>query len=69
MPPIITTPLALVGGCAPDTERTERSLQTDGGDKSAWLQACAVQKAVWQTFKSERLIHPILQDEYWGAPC
>jgi 3D-(3,5/4)-trihydroxycyclohexane-1,2-dione acylhydrolase (decyclizing) len=60
--------LALVGDVRRTLKELNEALQTDGGDKSAWLQACAVQKAVWQTFKSERLIHPILQDEYWGAP-
>jgi 3D-(3,5/4)-trihydroxycyclohexane-1,2-dione acylhydrolase (decyclizing) len=26
-----------------------------------------VQKTAWQSFKAERALHPILQDEYWGA--
>ena len=60
--------LALVGDVRRTLKELNEALQKGGGDKSAWLQACAAQKAVWQTFKSERFIHPILQDEYWGAP-
>jgi 3D-(3,5/4)-trihydroxycyclohexane-1,2-dione acylhydrolase (decyclizing) len=60
--------LALVGDVRRTLEKLNQALESGAGDKAAWLQACADQKAAWQSFKAERLLHPILQDEYWGGP-
>ena len=60
--------LALVGDVRRTLEKLNQALGTAGALKSAWLQACAAQKAAWQEFKAERLRRPVLQDAYWGGP-
>ena len=60
--------LALVGDVRRTLEKLNQALGTPNIQKSAWLQACAAQKAAWQSFKAERTHHPILQDAYWGKP-
>jgi 3D-(3,5/4)-trihydroxycyclohexane-1,2-dione acylhydrolase (decyclizing) len=37
------------------------------GDKSGWLQACTNKKLAWQSFKQQRVLNPVLFDEYWGT--
>jgi 3D-(3,5/4)-trihydroxycyclohexane-1,2-dione acylhydrolase (decyclizing) len=60
--------LALVGDIRRTMEKLNQALEAGSVDKDEWLQACAVQKSAWQSFKAERLLHPVLQDEYWGTP-
>ena len=60
--------LALVGDIRRTLAQLNAALAPAGEDKAAWLAACAGKKAEWQAFKAERINHPVLQDEYWGAP-
>jgi 3D-(3,5/4)-trihydroxycyclohexane-1,2-dione acylhydrolase (decyclizing) len=59
--------LVLVG----DVRRTLAKLNQELGlmreEKSDWLVACTNQKLAWQSFKQQRVLHPILFDEYWGT--
>ncbi|MFH1523774.1 MAG: thiamine pyrophosphate-dependent enzyme [Chloroflexota bacterium] len=60
--------LALVG----DVRRTLAILNQELGKKTAdkqnWSQACSEKKAEWQSFKEQRMLNPVLVDEYWGGP-
>ena len=60
--------LPLVGDVRRTLAKLNQALEPGGGDKGAWLQACAARKAEWQSFKAERERHPVLMDVYWGAP-
>ncbi len=45
-----------------------KSNMVDPAAKSAWLSACAEQKATWTNFKAERFAAAPLQDTAWGTP-
>ncbi len=59
--------LALVGDVRRTLKNLNQALGLERGGKSDWLQACANKKLAWQLFKQERVLHPVLFDEYWGA--
>jgi 3D-(3,5/4)-trihydroxycyclohexane-1,2-dione acylhydrolase (decyclizing) len=60
--------LAMVGDVRRTLVELNQAMGIGSSDKDEWLKACTAQKAAWQMFKAERSLHPILQDEYWGAP-
>ncbi|HKJ62636.1 MAG TPA: thiamine pyrophosphate-dependent enzyme, partial [Hyphomicrobiales bacterium] len=45
-----------------------KSNMVEPAAKSAWLAACAEQKAAWANFKAERFAAAPIQDEAWGRP-
>ena len=49
-------------------EKLNHVLGSEKLDKTEWLTACAEKKAAWQTFKMQRVLNPILHDDYWGKP-
>ena len=62
-----TRTLALVGDVRRTLEKLNHVLaETTPQDKSTWLAACAEQKTAWQTFKLQRVLNPVLPDDYWG---
>ncbi len=61
-----TGSLALVGEVGRTLEQLNRVLGTEIPDRSDWLTACAEKKTAWQIFKQQRVLNPILQDDYWG---
>jgi 3D-(3,5/4)-trihydroxycyclohexane-1,2-dione acylhydrolase (decyclizing) len=62
-----TRTLALVGDVCQTLEKLNAALGSEQADKTAWLKACAEKKAAWQSFKQERVLNPVLFDEYWGG--
>jgi 3D-(3,5/4)-trihydroxycyclohexane-1,2-dione acylhydrolase (decyclizing) len=60
--------LALVGDVRRTLSKLNMSIGVQGKENSKWQQACAEQKAAWQSFKKERADHPSLHDEYWDKP-
>ena len=59
--------LALVGDVRRTIEILNRALGPERGEKPDWLQACANKKLAWQSFKQQRVLNPVLFDEYWGT--
>jgi 3D-(3,5/4)-trihydroxycyclohexane-1,2-dione acylhydrolase (decyclizing) len=39
-----------------------------GNEKTEWLTTCAEKKMAWQSFKQQRVLNPVLVDDYWGGP-
>jgi 3D-(3,5/4)-trihydroxycyclohexane-1,2-dione acylhydrolase (decyclizing) len=60
--------LALVGEVRGTLEKLNRLLGAGKAEKQKWLAACGEKKAAWQAFKQQRLLNPLLLDEYWGYP-
>ncbi len=60
--------LALVGDVSKTLEKLNDALGTEIPDKSEWLIACAEKKSAWQAIKMQRVLNPILHDDYWGKP-
>jgi 3D-(3,5/4)-trihydroxycyclohexane-1,2-dione acylhydrolase (decyclizing) len=60
--------LALVGDVRRTLERLNQELGRTVGTKNGWLKECAEKKAAWQSFKQQRILNPVLLDEYWGGP-
>ncbi|MRR30670.1 thiamine pyrophosphate-binding protein, partial [bacterium] len=60
--------LALVGDVRRTLEKLNQALGPGSAEKQEWLTACAEQKMIWQTFKQQRVLNPVLEDEYWGGP-
>ena len=60
--------LALVGDVRQTLVKLNQTLGTRIKSKGKWLSACTKQKQVWETFKQQRVLHPILFDAYWGEP-
>jgi 3D-(3,5/4)-trihydroxycyclohexane-1,2-dione acylhydrolase (decyclizing) len=60
--------LALVGDVGRTLEKLNQSLGSGGNDKTEWLSACSEMKSKWQAFKTDRMNHPVLKDEYWNGP-
>lgn len=63
-----TRSLALVGDVRRTLEKLNHVLGIKKGRKSDWLSACADKKDTWQKFKMQRVLNPILHDDYWGKP-
>ncbi len=63
-----TRTLALVGDVRETLRRLNDALGFEKMDKTPWLNACAEKKAAWQSFKQQRVLNPILHDEYWNSP-
>ncbi|CAG0995899.1 partial 3D-(3,5/4)-trihydroxycyclohexane-1,2-dione acylhydrolase (decyclizing), partial [Gammaproteobacteria bacterium] len=59
--------LALVGDVRQTLGRLNDSLGSERTDKTQWLTACSGKKAAWQSFKQQRVLNPILHDEYWNG--
>ena len=59
--------LALVGDVRQTLSKLNEAFGAEKIDKTAWLNACAEKKAAWQSFKQERVLNPVLFDEYWGG--
>jgi 3D-(3,5/4)-trihydroxycyclohexane-1,2-dione acylhydrolase (decyclizing) len=49
-------------------EKLNQSLGPEKAKKQEWLTACAEKKKDWQAFKQQRVLNPILSDDYWGGP-
>ncbi len=60
--------LALLGDVRLTLARLNQELGPLGGSKRAWLEACAEKKLAWQALKQQRILNPVLPDEYWGGP-
>ncbi len=60
--------LALVGDVRRTLAKLNEALGTKAGEKAEWLEECAAKKSAWQAFKQERILNPVLPDEYWGFP-
>jgi 3D-(3,5/4)-trihydroxycyclohexane-1,2-dione acylhydrolase (decyclizing) len=60
--------LALVGDVRRTLEKLNQALGPVGAEKKNWLAACADKKAEWQSFKQQRILNPVLLDDYWGGP-
>lgn len=60
--------LAFVGDVSRSLEKFNQALGSGVSDRSEWLTACAGMKSKWQTFKAERINHPVLKDDYWDGP-
>jgi 3D-(3,5/4)-trihydroxycyclohexane-1,2-dione acylhydrolase (decyclizing) len=60
--------LALVGDVRRTLERLNGALGLAGDKKAEWLDACAEKKTAWQSLKQQRILNPILSDEYWRGP-
>ncbi len=60
--------LALVGDVRRTLGRLNEALGSEKRDQALWLNACAEKKMAWQSFKHQRVLNPILHDEYWGGP-
>ena len=61
--------LALVGDVRRTLSRLESRPSNSARKESLpWLAACDGQKAAWQSFKQQRVDHPVLLDDYWGLP-
>ncbi len=60
--------LALVGDVRRTLARLNQALGPADGGKEEWRRACAEQKRAWQAFKQERILNPVLPDDYWGGP-
>ncbi|MEW5872758.1 MAG: thiamine pyrophosphate-dependent enzyme [Chloroflexota bacterium] len=60
--------LALVGDVRRTLGRLNDALGPARTKKTEWLNACAEKKAAWQSFKQQRVLNPVLLDEYWGGP-
>jgi 3D-(3,5/4)-trihydroxycyclohexane-1,2-dione acylhydrolase (decyclizing) len=48
-------------------KKLNQALGLGRGEKSDWLHACASKKLTWQSFKQQRVLNPVLFDEYWGT--
>jgi 3D-(3,5/4)-trihydroxycyclohexane-1,2-dione acylhydrolase (decyclizing) len=59
--------LVLVGDVRRTLKKLNQALGLMQGDKSGWLQACTNKKLAWQSFKQQRVLNPVLFDEYWGT--
>ena len=59
--------LALVGDVRRTLERLNEALGSAKNVKAKWLNACAEKKTAWQSFKLQRVMNPVLWDEYWGS--
>ena len=59
--------LALVGDVRRTLEKLNQALGPGKNDKVEWLTACAGQKMAWQAFKQQRVLNPVLSDDYWGG--
>jgi 3D-(3,5/4)-trihydroxycyclohexane-1,2-dione acylhydrolase (decyclizing) len=59
--------LALVGDVRRTLKKLNQALGLERGEKSEWLQECADKKLIWQSFKQQRVLNPILVDKYWGT--
>jgi 3D-(3,5/4)-trihydroxycyclohexane-1,2-dione acylhydrolase (decyclizing) len=60
--------LALVGDVRRTLSRLNETFGSARKESLPWLAACAGQKAAWQSFKQQRVDHPVLLDDYWGLP-
>jgi 3D-(3,5/4)-trihydroxycyclohexane-1,2-dione acylhydrolase (decyclizing) len=60
--------LALVGDVRRTLEKLNQTIGSSSGNKVGWLKECAEKKKAWQSFKQQRILNPVLLDEYWGAP-
>jgi 3D-(3,5/4)-trihydroxycyclohexane-1,2-dione acylhydrolase (decyclizing) len=62
--------VALVGDIGIVADRLAAKLEAAAAkkNKSAWLSACAAEKAEWAEFKRKRFALPPLQDAAWGKP-
>jgi 3D-(3,5/4)-trihydroxycyclohexane-1,2-dione acylhydrolase (decyclizing) len=60
--------LALVGDVRTTLEKLNQVLGSERCWKDEWLKECAGKKSEWQSFKQQRILNPILPDEYWGGP-
>jgi 3D-(3,5/4)-trihydroxycyclohexane-1,2-dione acylhydrolase (decyclizing) len=59
--------LALVGDVRRTLKKLNWALGRSRGEKSDWLQTCANLKLAWQSLKQQRVLNPVLFDEYWGT--
>ena len=60
--------LALVGDVRQTLAKLHQTLGTGSRNKAEWLVTCTEQKLTWQTFKQQRVLNPVLSDDYWGEP-
>ena len=60
--------LALVGDVRCTLEKLIQAIPPGSANKAGWLADCTARKTGWQAFKAERENHPVLKDDYWGAP-
>ena len=60
--------LALVGDVRQTLAKLHQTLGTGSRNKAEWLATCTEQKLTWQTFKQQRVLNPVLSDDYWGEP-
>lgn len=60
--------LALVGDVRRTLAHLNETLGGSSGGKSSWLAGCAEKKMAWLAFKQQRVLNPVLHDDYWGGP-
>ena len=60
--------LALVGDVRQTLAKLHQTLGTGSRNKAEWLATCTEQKLTWQTFKQQRVLNPVLSDDYWREP-
>jgi 3D-(3,5/4)-trihydroxycyclohexane-1,2-dione acylhydrolase (decyclizing) len=60
--------LALVGDVRRTLASLNEALGFAGNEKTEWLTTCAEKKMAWQSFKQQRVLNPVLVDDYWGGP-
>lgn len=60
--------LALVGDVRRTLAHLNETLGGSSGGKSSWLAECAEKKMAWLAFKQQRVLNPVLHDDYWGGP-
>lgn len=60
--------LALVGDVRRTLKKLNQALGPVRAGKADWLAACAEKKMAWLAFKQQRMLTPVLHDDYWGGP-
>jgi 3D-(3,5/4)-trihydroxycyclohexane-1,2-dione acylhydrolase (decyclizing) len=60
--------LALMGDVRRTLASLNEALGFAGNEKTEWLTTCAEKKMAWQSFKQQRVLNPVLVDDYWGGP-
>jgi 3D-(3,5/4)-trihydroxycyclohexane-1,2-dione acylhydrolase (decyclizing) len=62
-----THTLALIGDVRQTLKKLNETLGSEKTAKTPWLNACTERKVAWQSFKHQRVLNPILYDEYWSG--
>jgi len=59
--------LALAGDVRRTLVKLNKALGVASVGRTEWLKKCKKKKITWQAFKEERVLHPVLHDDYWGG--